>query len=1244
MFMTTSRCLVLLVCVFLTSIASAQQPAPGASPTVADQRAARVAERYKAMLLANPVEGLALDRLWKYDDDRGATGELLEEFHRAADAPGAETSPALIYGYLLKRAGRLDEADASYGRAAKRDPASPLPTLARAELALGRSRPGEAAQLLMTALGQLPDGDRRQPEILLKLGSAWLAAGQPLKAAESWEKIIAHDPANIGLRRQLAENYEKNGLPERALVHYEYIEAHAEPAERAAALRDVARLHESRGEFDAARDALERGLTLTARDNWLHAELETRLIGLYERAGRVPELEARWRAGVESAPRDLGGYGRLEALAEAQGDLAGERHWLEKIVALAPGDRDDTLKLARRLSDDGDRTQAAALYDGLLKIQPDNLDLILARAELDLQLGQPAAAVGRIEARIARNPADESVTTPALAFLLDHHLDDAAARYLRADVARQPAAAGPSLALAKFLFAQRKGAEARAVLEALTGQPGDADDRSDRWTKVAEAYREQNLAADALHGWQEAAKLQPRSAAPCLAAGEYLVTRGDKAAAAEQFEHAATLVAGQEQIDVEHRLFEVLQSTEEEGRAQGGQGAVRDDQPLGKKLATLEKTAGETPTSDRLLRLARWQSWAHRSVPALASATKAIEADPTNLAARELVASVAAELHRPVVAEKQLQELVALDPIHKNGYLRQLAALKMDDGDRDAAVEMLAQVQRSAPGSREALSDLALAQQRADRWYDALASWERAYALPGATPEQREQIRRPLLAAYERLGQFLRAAELLGAAVDEQANASARNDLFRQLAAFCHRHDLGPTLRADYEKRLAARPDDYFLLTALAELRREDGQEREAYALLQQAFYSSPDPARSLRELAEAAEQLGEDAGAVAHQRRLVALPNQATAGNLEKLAALEDADLEDSAAAQTWNNLVAKFPRDTSVLGHAADYFQKADQTDRARELLRQLVAVDATDNRRLLLLGTLDVQAGDVTGARAHFEQLLAGTAPETADDPLAVPADLEPRAEPAAWFASGRLGSSWRGYRSGRPAAPMASGNEDRSLRLQAIESLSRLLFPKGVVPTGAPDTARAAWLERWRAAAAAGAKSEPLTAFYFSAQRDRTMNLLARWMTRADPTGETALNAFLNAGLRLGGYRWLADWAWHGGDASVVAVHGQRLLHTLQNFLTAGGKPGPGMVAELFPADLHVQEVLWSAAQNGFAASHWYTQAAELGERVLATASSGAGGLRGGGGRVGALYGESREGAGGVAGCHRRRRRR
>jgi tetratricopeptide (TPR) repeat protein len=1235
--MILPRRLVLLGSVLAVLPAAAQGPSTGpaapdraaAAPEISPAAAhnARLIERYQAMLAANPVEGLALDRLWKAAQDQGATAMLLDEYHRAADAQPPPVATILVYGHLLQRAGRLDEAKAAFQRAAAADPANVLPPLALGDLAGANAQPAAAAGFYEAAAAELRPDDRRRADILLKLGNAWMSAGEPLKAADAWEKIVADNPSDIALHRRLAENYEKNRLPERAIAHDEYIEQHADPEQRAGALRDLARLHEARGEIDAAGAALERGLALTAPDNWLHGELERSLIRLYQRAGRVPELAARWRADVARAPRDLGGYLRLERLAAAQGDADAQRAWLEQVVALAPRDRDDTLKLARLLADAGERERAAALYDTLLKDQPADLDLVLARAELDLQLGRPQAAVERIEACVARAPADESVTTPALQFFLSHHLEAAAEHRLQADAARQPQAEEPALALARFYFSIRREADGRSTLEALVRRPGDAAAKTSRLLRVADCYKDEHLLDDALRCWRQAADLNPAALAPWLAAADALATQAKTGEARDAFEHALKIAPpGPDRVEIEHKFYELLQT------ADAGSGATVSGElpaaplrnavprPAGRQvehhIKDLVETARAAPSAEAYLRLARWEAWNHAANDAAVAAEKVITLDPGNIPARELLVSIAGETHQRDVAEQRLREIMTLDPAQSAAARRQIAELKMEDGSFDEAIAIFTSLLEDAPGSVAALTDLALAQQRADRWYDALTTWERAYALPGATPAERTDVRRPLLLVLERLGQFPRGAEVLQSAIDEQTDVTARQDLFLELAAYCQRHDLTGWLEQQYDARRAAQPNDYFALTSLAALQKAAGHQQEAYQLLRRADFSAPDPVHSLQALVTAAEALGETAEAVSWQRRLLALPGQDTADNLERLANLQDGGLAIDEAARTWEQAVARFPRQSDVLDKAADFFEKSQRLGRARELLGQLMALDPSDLKRLFRLGQLDLATGDREGARVCFEQILARSEPEKPGLPLVPPPELKNNPEkPDAGFAAAvaRFRTRFAVAAPEAEAAPEPPA-DDRQLRLAAIRQLSELLFPSGTAEprkaaAAAPgaDHDRQQWMQRWKTAAAAGARSEPLWAFYFSRDQAATMDALAGWM-KAQPADEALRGAFTGAGLHLGAYRTLAHWAWDEANASQTASNGQLLVLALVDYLAAGGKPGPDMVAGLFPPRTNVRELLWKAAEEGFAAQSRYAEAAELGERVVALSSS------------------------------------
>ena len=143
---------------------------------------------------------------------------------------------------------------------------------------------------------------------------------------------------------------------------------------------------------------------------------------------------------------------------------------------------------------------------------------------------------------------------------------------------------------------------------------------------------------------------------------------------------------------------------------------------------------------------------------------------------------------------------------------------------------------------------------------------------------------------------------------------------------------------------------------------------------------------------------------------------------------------------------------------------------------------------------------------------------------------------------------------------------------------------------------------------KAAAAAGQRSEPLAAFFFAGDTARTMDLVAGWL-RESPNDERIRNTFLATGLRLQRYRrHLAQWAWRDADLAHRAERGQWLLGALEQFLNKGGKPGPDIVAELFPPEVRLRDTLWEAASNGFADRHWYLQAAQLGTRVYALVPS------------------------------------
>src|SRR5947209_14736649 len=103
-----------------------------ATGAVAEPPSARVLERYRQMLAANPTEGTALDRLWKAYTENGQTGQLIAEYEK-----GTTFADKMILGHLQHRAGRETEAEAAYTAAAALEPANALPALSLAGLHTG---------------------------------------------------------------------------------------------------------------------------------------------------------------------------------------------------------------------------------------------------------------------------------------------------------------------------------------------------------------------------------------------------------------------------------------------------------------------------------------------------------------------------------------------------------------------------------------------------------------------------------------------------------------------------------------------------------------------------------------------------------------------------------------------------------------------------------------------------------------------------------------------------------------------------------------------------------------------------------------------------------------------------------------------------------------------------------------------------------------------------------------------------
>ena len=1159
---------------------------------------AKVLGRYKQMLERNPGEGTALERLWKAYLDQNQTADLLDEYKA-----GGSSASELVLGYLLKKAGRNDEALAAFDRAAKLDGKNPLPPLAAARLQSDLGHPRESAEAFERAVALLPADDARLAETLLQLGSAWLAAGDAEKAADAWERTVALNPGDLELHRRLADTYAQNRLTERAIRHLDYLDAHAPPAERALALQQLARIQQGAGNQDAAIAALEKALSLTAPGNWLRAELGSQLIRLHQRYHRTPELEERWKKFAADNPRDLGACLQLVDLYERLGDLEAQRTWLTAAIRLAPKNADYRLKLARLLRQMDLPGEAADLYDRLLAEQPANVDFVFERAKLDLQRDAMPAARRRIAALLEAKNNDEAVRAKALEFYQQHRLFDLVEQHLTAEAVTGGEDA--VLALASFLFFQHREPDARQTLSRLV-IPGDPPEkRAAAQFRIGQILRAQGDLPSAAIALGEAVALQPETRDFQLALGDLRIARGDIAGAQAAFTEAVRLSktdADKEQAD--QKLFDSLRSdTETAGSPPLRMSSLdRPSDPssaLGRYLTTLEREAAAARSEAGWLRLARWQLWSRAPKSALDAAQKALAINPKSAATYEVLVRLHTMGGPSPVAVFNLMRLAEIDPANRASYQRRAGQLELQAGRIPEALAIFDGLSKASPGSVEALTDLALTQQRAERWPDALATWRQVYALSPVS--RKKDAFAPLLLTLDRLGLHDQSAELQLKAIETEADQRQQFSLFSDLLAHCAKHELLGWLRTHFEQRRKVRADDYFTEMALGRILKATGDRAAAFEVLADASFAAENPAEALPELIREAEDLRKLDAAVKLQEQFLRVVPQERAEAFEKLAQLQERNSDIDGAARTWERILAKFPRDAAALGHATDFELKWGTPVRAAELLRKARALDPADLQTLANLAEIDLEAGETKEAAACLEEILQRTTPEKAGGPVRFPATKTTE--------SGRLQTSYLsivGQRNGRPtpAALRAlrsfwvedtkDSASDAEKRLSAIRLLSQMTAAKN------DPAALAAWIRRWQAVP--DAPSETLWALYHAGAAGAALDRIGALMA-ADPRDPKPPQAFIWLALQAGEFtrlgEWLRDKRRTPGERDYLPVALEQYLDLSDRRLDAG------LVGKLYPPGANLR--LWQAATL-FAGRDRFGEAVQLGRRFFDSAGT------------------------------------
>ncbi len=1163
--------------------AQAEAPPPGGGTDP------RIIERYRQMLADNPVEGTALERLWKIAEKEGFISRLLTDARQAAKKSKGGFREEMVLGLLLQRSGKTESAQEAFARAAVADPKSPLPHLALARLL----PPEKQAAELEAAAALLPADSPQRAELWQKLGEAHLAAGELEKAAQAWEAWVAEAPGQPELRQRLARLYVEHGLPERALAHYAVLEKEGEAPLRVEALRGSATIHSAAGRYPEALEALSRASSQVAPGHWLRAELATEMVRIAQQGGLLPELEHRWQAEAAAHPREATPWLQLADLYAAQEKPEEEAAALERALALEPAATAALARLARLLSRQEKLEEAAAVY-ARLPAGPEGADLAFERAALDIRLGRLEEAAARLREAAVAAPEDVALRTRVTSFMREHRMHAALEEWLRSPEGSDPEA------LAEFLFAQRRPEAAREVLRAIVRNEDPPERRAEIHRRAAEIYRQAGDATSAIEEYRAAAVTTPDSASAWMALGDFLLSRpGSGPEAAKAFSRAYGAAKGEQREEADQRIFRALEMEATPATAQtparGGSEAqriaetllsapVRDlfifrapergpGLALAQQITRLQKEAEATERPTAWLRLARWQFWSGSLDAAREAAEKAEELEPTLLAASKLRVAIALAAGDRAGALALLEKIAEAHPKRLAEWRKQMVQVYFQMGQPDEALAILQEL--AASGEPAALADLAHGQQQADRWYDALATWEQLYRR--ADGARRAECIAPMVRAMQRLEMNRRVAEFLWEAIRETPDEGLRAPLLNDLIQHCRAKGMTRWLIETLETQAAATgaaADQ----RALAQVLKATGRQQEAFGQLLKAAQSAKDRAAAEEELVRQAEEMRDLAAAAEHQAtRIRVLPGGAAPEEWEKLARLQEAALRYREAGATRAEMVRRFPRDVAALLRHARFFNKWGENAQALEMLRKARQIDATQPEVAV---SLLRQPGASEAERVAAARAVLAAPPPQGPQPLRLPPESEPMGNRVracfALFASGprRDGAEevllWD---ENQPAATEAEW------RLEAIAYLARRITP----------LERPAWVARWLVAG--GPPSEALWALSGAGAGREVFTFLQKRLEAA-PGERPLAGALIWSGLRLGLWEPLGQWVW----APQRTPEEMEIFRTLLAEWAGAGRPlEPALFAAATPAQV------WSYAEV-LASRRRHTEAAQFGQRL------------------------------------------
>ena len=925
----------------------------------------KIVERYKQMLERKPKEGSTFDRLYQLYLEGAGLDQMVVDYQTEVEAKPEDPNLQLILGHIYKRLGKNTEAIVAYRRAVDLASDNYYPHFALGQMYATLRQHEQAIAALTKATDLAIASQSATPDELTAtykaLGRAYFRRDRIDEAIAAWGKIAELDPENIFSRIELADLFREQELYSQAIEQHEAVVQlkQDDPYRVCLSLREIGKIQEEMGEYDAAIQRYDKALALTAQGNWLRKDLNQRIIGIYAHNGDWSGLITYYEGKLAQTPNDVELIGLLaNAYIENQQVDEGIAEY-RKGLGLAPTDAGLRLNLIAVFRNTERFEEAAAEYEILSEAQPDDFGIYRELGELYLQLEDENRAKATYQRMIDRDP-DNAGTHLTLAEIYTGHewVDDAIAAYEKT-ISIAPDNFDYIEYFGEFYFRQgnrEKAVETWNRMVAPLFPPasgrikGGSAENYDRLAQLLDTkyFREEAIVAS-----RKAVELVPDEYRYREALARRLMESKDYEGALAEYTEAAKLAPNP---------FFVERMTDQQIEIYRRQGV------LAEKIDELEAS----PESfEQQKQLAKMFLKLGNVTNALEILIQAKEFKPDDVQVNRWLVELYTRSGRRDEAVAIYNHLIEIDAGNTREYYSDVARLHLRAMDFDVATSAAKQAVAHSPRNPEGYQLLAGIDKQRGHYEGAVDSLKQAVRL---RPESTE-IRAELADVYQQTGNYRQAIEQYWRCWDLSDELSDKLLFINRLEGAYYDFGRSDELEEKFQQMARVNPNDQGPVLGLAELYRGQGDLPAAREQLVRALEKETQNPDLLTQLVKINLELGETQEALSYQQRLVKA--QPDPYHQQKLGEMLFDIGREQEAVQTWSKLLHARNKDVEAEIKLAGLLIEHGLLDEALSALDR-ASEKVTGAKKRYHIGALLVEMNELERAASHFERILAMPAP--------------------------------------------------------------------------------------------------------------------------------------------------------------------------------------------------------------------------------------------------------------------------